>query len=73
MKKLLFAFVSLLLVTPPMFAAAAPVCLYQDVLSGPATGGEDGNGIYITVTGENLGTSGTITINGTPVAQIFKR
>ncbi len=71
MKKLLFAFVSLLLVTPPMFAAAAPVCLYQDVLSGPATGGEDGNGIYITVTGENLGTSGTITINGTPVAQIF--
>ena len=71
MKKILFAFISLLLIAPPMFAAAPPVCLYQDVLSGPATGGENGDGIYITVTGVNLGTTGTIAINGTAVAQTF--
>jgi len=70
MKKILFAFISILLITPPMFAAA-PVCLYQNVLSGQASGGEGGNGVYVTITGKNLGTSGTVTINGTPVAQTF--
>jgi hypothetical protein len=70
MKKAVFVFILMFFFTLPAFAAA-PVCLFQDVLSGPASGGENGNGIYITVTGENLGTSGTITINGTPVAQTF--
>lgn len=71
MKKILFAFISLLLIAPPMFAAA-PTCMYQDVLSGPATGGEGGNGIYLTIFGKNFestrGTS-TVTVNGKPVAQ----
>jgi len=52
--------------------AAAPVCLYQDVLSGPASGGEGGNGIYLSIFGKNFGSargSSTVTINGTPVAQ----
>jgi hypothetical protein len=52
--------------------AAAPVCLYQDVLSGPATGGEGGDGIYLSIYGHNFGSSqgtSTVTVNGTPVAQ----
>ena len=71
MKKILFAFISILLFTPQMFAAA-PVCLYQDVLSGPATGGEGGNGIYLSIFGKNFGSTqgtSTVTVNGTPVAQ----
>jgi len=52
--------------------AAAPVCLYQDVLSGPASGGEGGNGIYLSIFGHNFGSTrgtSTVTVNGTPVAQ----
>ena len=52
--------------------AAAPVCLYQDVLSGPATGGEGGNGIYLSIFGKNFGATqgtSTVTVNGKPVAQ----
>jgi len=70
-KKIIFAFISVLLITPPMFAAA-PVCLYQDVLSGPATGGEGGNGIYLSIFGKNFGSTqgtSTVTVNGKPVAQ----
>jgi Bacterial Ig-like domain (group 3) len=46
--------------------------MYQDVQSGPATGGEGGNGIYLNIYGLNFGTSqgsSTVTVNGTPVAQ----
>ena len=55
----------------PAFASA-PVCMYQDVLSGPATGGEGGNGIYLDIYGLNFGArqgNSTVTVNGTPVAQ----
>ena len=55
----------------PAFAAP-PVCLYQDVLSGPASGGEGGNGIYLTIFGKNFGSTrgtSTVTVNGTAVAQ----
>jgi Bacterial Ig-like domain (group 3)/Chitobiase/beta-hexosaminidase C-terminal domain/NHL repeat len=49
-----------------------PVIKFTDVQSGPATGGEGGNGIYLTIFGYNFGSSqgaSTVTINGTPVAQ----
>jgi hypothetical protein len=70
MKKALFL-LSMFLFALPAFAAA-PVCMYQDVQSGPATGGEGGNGIYLDIYGLNFGSSqgsSTVTVNGTPVAQ----
>jgi hypothetical protein len=56
----------------PALHAVAPICLYQDVLSGPASGGEGGNGIYLSIFGHNFGSTrgtSTVTVNGTPVAQ----
>ncbi len=37
-------------------ALSAPVVLYTDILSGPTTGGEGGNGIYLSIFGMNFGT-----------------
>jgi hypothetical protein len=65
---MIFVFLSLL----PLAHAAAPVCLFQDVLSGQATGGEGGNGIYLSIFGVNFGATqgtSTVTVNGTPVSQ----
>ncbi len=62
----------------PLFAACrpayatAPICMYQDVQSGPATGGEGGNGVYLNIYGLNFG-SATVTVNGVPVAQYVYR
>jgi hypothetical protein len=70
MKKTLFL-LSMFLLALPAFAAT-PACMYQDVQSGPATGGEGGNGIYLDIYGLNFGSSkgsSTVTVNGTPVAQ----
>lgn len=61
----------LLTLSAPAFAQA-PVCLYQDVLSGPASGGEGGDGIYLSIYGLNFGASqggSTVTVNGHAVAQ----
>jgi hypothetical protein len=69
--KTLLVVVFMFLLAAPAFASA-PVCMYQDVQSGPATGGEGGNGIYVDIYGLNFGTSqgsSTVTVNGTPVAQ----
>jgi len=63
------AFLFALLCSPLAFAQA-PVCMYQDNLSGPATGGEGGGGIYVDVFGANFGSSLStisITVNGTAV------
>lgn len=52
--------------------AAAPVIFWIDNTSGPASGGEGGNGIYLTIGGNDFGaTQGTSTvqINGVAVAQ----
>lgn len=71
--KRIILFVIVLLCASSAFAAA-PKCLLQDVTSGPATGGEGGNGIYLTIVGINFGSSqgsSTITINGTAPAQVF--
>lgn len=62
----------LALLIPTASLAQAPKCLFTDVTSGPASGGEGGNGIYITITAYNVGTSrgtSTVTVNGTAVAQ----
>jgi len=59
----------LLCFSAPAFAVA-PVCMYQDVQTGPATGGEGGGGTYVDVFGTNFGSSLsaiTITVNGTTV------
>jgi hypothetical protein len=43
--------------------AAAPVLFYSDLLSGPKTGGEGGNGSYVTIYGKNFGsTQGTSSV-----------
>ena len=73
MKKLLFVFFFLLSSAVPTFGAA-PVCLFQDNLSGPASGGEGGNGTYIVLRGRNFGATqgtSTVTINGQEPAQYF--
>ncbi len=52
--------------------AGAPTCLFSDVVSGPATGGEGGNGTYLSIYGTGFGASqgsAKVTVNGTPVAQ----
>ena len=36
----------------------SPLILYTDIQSGPNTGGENGNGIYLSIFGKNFGTSG---------------
>ncbi|MGO9340656.1 MAG: Ig-like domain repeat protein [Terracidiphilus sp.] len=71
MKKLLFVLSCMILFAVPTYAAA-PVCLFTDVLSGPASGGEGGNGIYLTIFGKNFGSTqgtSTVTVNGKPVTQ----
>lgn len=51
--------------------AAPPVILGLDLESGPKTGGENGNGAYVTIYGKNFGAtrgSSTVTLNGAAVA-----
>jgi len=43
---------------------AAPMLFYSDLDSGPATGGQNGNGVFVCVYGENFGSTGTLTIGG---------
>jgi subtilase family serine protease len=37
--------------------AQAPVLFFSDITSGPNTGGENGNGAYVTIYGNYLGSS----------------
>lgn len=51
---------------------AAPVICYTDIINGPASGGENGDGTYLSVFGYNFGadiSALSCTINGTAVAQ----
>ncbi|MDQ2839840.1 MAG: Ig-like domain-containing protein [Acidobacteriota bacterium] len=71
MKRALLVVILLFISTMSAYAAL-PVCMYQDVQSGPATGGEGGNGVYLNIYGVNFGAtqgSSTVAVNGTPVAQ----
>ncbi len=58
----------------PAIALAKPVILYTDILTGPNTGGENNNGIYLSIFGKNfgqsnkLGTTTRVYINNTEVA-----
>ena len=48
-------------------SASPPLILYTDIISGPNSGGEGDNGIYLTIFGTHFGaTRGTskVTING---------
>jgi hypothetical protein len=36
--------------------AAAPIIWYVDIINGPNSGGENNNGCYLTITGQNFGT-----------------
>ena len=71
----LWLLLSVLFVSLPVFATA-PVCLFQDNLSGPASASnsEGGNGTYIVLRGKNFGATqggSTVTINGQAPAQYF--
>src|SRR5438552_1006134 len=51
--------------------AAGPVLFYSDLDSGPTTGGDNNQGVYVTVWGKNFGASrgtSTVTVGGGPVA-----
>jgi len=52
-------------------AYGAPKILYTDILSGPNTGGENNNGIYLSIFGTGFGSTqstSTVEINGVEVA-----
>ena len=64
-----WAIASLLLIAG-LANAQVPVCMYQDNLSGPATGGEGSNGTYIDLFGLNF-VGASVTVNGTAAAQVI--
>ncbi len=45
-------------------ANGAPVLFFSDLQSGPSTGGENNNGAYVTLYGNNFGTNPTVTVGG---------
>ncbi len=49
----------------------APALFFSDLTSGPASGGENGNGVYVTLYGNNFGAtqgSSTVSLNGSTSA-----
>lgn len=59
-------------VNPVQVVAGAPLVLYTDVSSGPNSGGENGQGAYLSIFGINFGNTGlgttvTVTIGGMAV------
>jgi hypothetical protein len=54
-------------------AAGAPLILYTDIVAGPNTGGENNDGIYLSIFGVNFGSSASnvsVTVGGGAVAAI---
>jgi len=45
-------------------ASGAPVLFFSDLDSGPKTGGENNNGVYVTLYGNFLGSNPTVTVGG---------
>jgi len=45
-------------VSGALSSSGAPLILYTDLLSGPTSGGENNNGTYLSIFGQNFGTSG---------------
>src|SRR6185369_12965536 len=48
-------------VTP---STGAPTLFFTDIDSGPKTGGENNNGAYVTIYGNNFGSNPTVTVGG---------
>ena len=44
--------------TTPIVGAGSPYVLYTDVVSGPTSGGENNQGAYLSIFGQNFGSSG---------------
>ncbi len=64
-------FTYFLLLVPFAAAQQAPVLFYSDIESGPSTGGQNGNGAFVTLYGNNFGDSrgfSTVTIGDVPAA-----
>jgi hypothetical protein len=62
----------LFLIASVAFAANAPTIFFTDLQSGPNSGGEGGNGVYVTLYGKWFGAtqgSSTVTVGGGAVAQ----
>ena len=54
--------------------AGAPLIAYTDILSGPNTGGENNNGVYLSLFGVNFGNDATkvsVTVGGGAVARVM--
>ena len=55
----------------PGATTGAPAILFSDLDSGPSTGGQDNQGVFVTIWGKNFGaTPGSITVGGGQVASI---
>src|SRR5581483_10800087 len=50
--------------TPPPSNTGAPALFFTDIDSGPKTGGDNGNGAYVTIYGNSFGTNPTVTVGG---------
>lgn len=51
--------------------AGAPIVVYTDLASGPNSGGENGDGVYLSIFGRNFGSAPTVTIGGAAVARVI--
>src|SRR6202167_6272061 len=52
-----FKLLGVLALASPGLWAQAPVLFFSDITNGPNTGGENGNGAYVTIYGNYFGTS----------------
>jgi hypothetical protein len=60
--------------TPLSPATGQPIILFTDIASGPTTGGENNDGVYLSIFGKNFGTSVSnikVTIGGQQVARVI--
>ncbi len=54
----------------PSSATGTPIIFFTDLTSGPKTGGENNNGVYVTIYGNYFGSNPTVTVGGGAVAQV---
>ena len=62
-----------LIISTAAWATVSPVIFYSDLTSGPNTGGQNNNGVFVTIWGNNFGStqgSSTVTVGGGAVANI---
>lgn len=74
-KFVIFALLMVVAAVMPARACAAARILYTDIVTGPNTGGEGGNGAYLTIFGYGFGATqgdSRVTINNVPVA-VYKQ